>query len=174
VSDAEVSSVDAGRVDVGVARPEEYAALGEATLAGYLAIVPDMRADYLAEVTDVAARAATPGRVILAARLDGRPVGSTTVVFSGALLEERLPEDAALLRMFAVHPAAQGLGVGGALLDAAIDVARARGRNRMLLFTQPVMHPAQRLYESRGFARVPDRDWALPDGTGLLGYELTL
>jgi GNAT superfamily N-acetyltransferase len=169
-----MSSVEAGRVDVGVAQPEEYAALGEATLAGYLSIVPDMRAEYLAEVTDVAARATTPGRVILAARLDGRPVGSTTVVFSGALYEERLPEDAALLRMFAVHPDAQGLGVGGALLDGAIGVARSRGRRRMLLFTQPVMHPAQRLYESRGFARVPERDWALPDGTGLLGYELIL
>lgn len=174
MSDAEVSSADAARVDVGEARPEEYAALGEATLAGYLSIVPEMRAEYLAEVTDVAARAATPGRLILAARLDGRPVGSTTVVFSGALYQERLPEDAALLRMFAVHPAAQGHGVGGALLDSAIGVARSRGRRRMLLFTQPVMRPAQRLYESRGFARVPDRDWALPDGTRLLGYELIL
>jgi ribosomal protein S18 acetylase RimI-like enzyme len=51
----------------------------------------------------------------------------------------------------AVDPARQCEGVGGALLDAAIDRARERGARRLALRVLSGNAAARRLYESRGF-----------------------
>jgi ribosomal protein S18 acetylase RimI-like enzyme len=42
---------------------------------------------------------------------------------------------------------------------------RAAGCAGMRLYTQPVMPAAQRLYESLGFRRVPERDTDVLEGT---------
>jgi ribosomal protein S18 acetylase RimI-like enzyme len=51
----------------------------------------------------------------------------------------------------AVDPARQGEGVGAALLDAGIAVARERGARRLVLRVLSGNAGARHLYESRGF-----------------------
>jgi GNAT superfamily N-acetyltransferase/predicted nuclease with RNAse H fold len=51
----------------------------------------------------------------------------------------------------AVDPSRQGLGVGAALLDAAVAAARERGMRRLVLRVLSGNAAARRLYEGRGF-----------------------
>ena len=66
------------------------------------------------------------------------------------------PDDIELRRIYTLA-AAHGQGVGPALLAAARDEARARGKRRMLLGTHPENTRAQRFYEREGFALVGRR-----------------
>jgi [ribosomal protein S18]-alanine N-acetyltransferase len=59
----------------------------------------------------------------------------------------------AYLQRLAVHPAAQGRGVGTALVADALAWARRRGAVRVLVNTQEHNGPALRLYERVGFVR---------------------
>ena len=51
-------------------------------------------------------------------------------------------------------------------MDAAVSHARALGLRRMVLWTQPTMDAAQRLYARAGFERVPELDAAIATLTG--------
>jgi ribosomal protein S18 acetylase RimI-like enzyme len=78
----------------------------------------------------------------------------------------------------AVDPARQGEGVGAALLDAAIAVARERGMRRLLLRVLSGNDAARRLYESRGFeVEGARREAFLLEGTYvddlMMGLDLT-
>ncbi len=67
------------------------------------------------------------------------------------------------LRLLAVDPRARGVGVGGALLDAAVDDIRARGVDRIRLAAEPGNYLTPGIesdrteivtwFEKRGFAR---------------------
>lgn len=78
------------------------------------------------------------------------------------------------IRALAVAPDAQGAGVGGALVAAAIERAMANGVSHLVLLTLPRMQAAQRLYERVGFRRLPERDWSPSPGEMLLAYGIPL
>ena len=61
-------------------------------------------------------------------------------------------------RLLAVHPKARGSGVGEALVRACIKKAKEEGAMGMVLWSQPTMKSAHRLYERLGFLRAPERD----------------
>ncbi len=67
------------------------------------------------------------------------------------------------MHLLAVDPAHRGQGAGRSLIDAAMTVAQIEGYERMVLWTQPTMHAAQRLYEAAGFKRQPVRDFQHKD-----------
>ena len=163
-----------GALEVSPARPEEYAALGALTVAAYASVDASLGAGYAEVLADVAGRAGQPGAVVLAARRDGVPVGCATVVLGSSPLAGDLAPGTAVVRMVGVAPAAQGSGVGRALVKAALDLARAEGRRVVDLHTQPVMRAAQRLYASLGFVRRPEADRQIPDGPRLMAYRLHL
>jgi ribosomal protein S18 acetylase RimI-like enzyme len=71
-------------------------------------------------------------------------------------------------------PETRRAGVGRALLAALMERAEREEVRHLLLFTQPDMVVAHRMYEQAGFVRLPDRDWSPHPGTGLLAYGLTL
>ncbi len=75
------------------------------------------------------------------------------------------------LHLLAVAPEHQGRGLGRQLLTAALQTIRTLGFKQTILWTQPKMHAAQRLYESMGFARKADRDPTF-DNMQFLAYEL--
>lgn len=79
------------------------------------------------------------------------------------LAEDMQPGEAGI-RMLAVAPDRQRLGVGRALVEACVERARRDGRVWVFLHSGAWMKAAHALYGSLGFVRVPDRDWApLPD-----------
>jgi GNAT superfamily N-acetyltransferase len=168
--------VGAPGVDVSPARPEEYAALGDAVLAAYDSLPVRMSDEYRETVRDVARRAGFPDTVVLAARLNGAPVGGATVAFAGSPMasEDWIDAGTGVLRMLGVDPRARGRGAGRALVEAALDVARTRGMGRMRLWTQPFMPAAQRLYEALGFTRFAELDREPMPEVCLLGYQRSL
>lgn len=148
------------------------AALTVSTYAEVLG--PHLSEGYRAELADVARRARET--VVLVA-VDGSDVllGSVTFVPGlGPYAEFEGPDEAGI-RMLVVGPAAQGRGVGRALVEACVERARAAGKARVSLHTTPSMLTAQRLYQRLGFRRAPERDWMPGDGNvRLLGYVLDL
>jgi GNAT superfamily N-acetyltransferase len=83
--------------------------------------------------------------------------------------------DEAKLRLLLVEPWTRGLGVGGALIDAVIDYARANGDRRVVLWTNSPLTGARRLYDRRGFrlvAEQPHADWGIPMTGQVLALEL--
>jgi ribosomal protein S18 acetylase RimI-like enzyme len=69
-----------------------------------------------------------------------------------------------------VIPGRRGQGIGGALLDTAIELAREMGADHFELTTGEDDTEARALYESRSFT---NREGA-PDGPRMLYYELDL
>jgi ribosomal protein S18 acetylase RimI-like enzyme len=157
--------------------PDEYEHLGRLTLAANLALpghVPD--AEYDAELADIAPRAEAAATTVLAAVDDDGTVlgGVTFVADKTSPFAESVPAGAAAIRMLAVDPAAQGRGIGEALVQACLDRARAAGCERVVLHSTPWMTAAHRLYGRLGFVRDPDRDWTPAPGIDLLGFRLEL
>jgi ribosomal protein S18 acetylase RimI-like enzyme len=164
-----------GLVAIAPVRPEEHDALGRICIDAYARLGYPLRPEYAAQLADVSGRAADPNAVVLAAHLDGELAGHATVVLGPSPLADHVEPGDASLRMVAVAPAAQGRGVGTALVRAALECAVAAGRQRMRLYTQPQMHDAQHIYEQLGFRRVPERDTTALQGTmQLLAYERSL
>jgi ribosomal protein S18 acetylase RimI-like enzyme len=58
------------------------------------------------------------------------------------------------VHLLGVLPEYRAQGLGRMLVDAAIEKARELGYSKLILWTQPSMSSAQRLYESAGFRHV--------------------
>lgn len=82
--------------------------------------------------------------------------------------------DEAELQLMAVSASYRGSGVGAALLEAVMSAARVGGYRAMVLWTQPTMLAAHRLYERAGFLRARTRDFTRADGTPFWVYEAAL
>ncbi len=91
--------------------------------------------------------AATPRSRFLVADLDDAVVGFAIVGASGP---------GSYLQRLAVDPAAQGKGIGRALVLACLRWAHTRGANTMVLNTQPTNDPATSLYEAQRFEPLPE------------------
>jgi ribosomal protein S18 acetylase RimI-like enzyme len=158
-------------IQVRPVRPEEWAEAGRETRAGFAALFGETDHEYLDIVADIAERS---GRTtVLVAIEEGRILGSVTLELTRKVDPERqLAPDEAHLRMLGVSPAAQGRGVGRALVEAAAALARAAGKRRLTLGTLPEMAAARRLYEGMGFRGGPPVE--LAEGRTRLTYELLL
>jgi ribosomal protein S18 acetylase RimI-like enzyme len=128
---------------------------------------------YAAELADVTGRAER-AELLVVRDDDGRVVGSVALVLAGSFGNVTASDDEAAFRMLVVDPAAQGRGIGELLVTACMDRARAAGKRRMVLSTDPRMTAAQRLYRRLGFTRMPERDWRPEPGIDLLVYARAL
>jgi GNAT superfamily N-acetyltransferase len=67
-------------------------------------------------------------------------------------------------RLLAVDAGSRGSGVGEQLVQECMARARTEGARAMVLWSQPSMSEAHRLYERLGFSRAPERDQEDPRG----------
>lgn len=163
-------------VALGLARPDELAAVGEATVAAYAPFLLGPDDPYAARLRDAPARA-REAELWVARGDDGRVLGSVTACPPGSPWRELADADdpeQGEFRMLAVDPAAQGRGVGEALVQHAVARAVDHGARRVLLSTLPDMAGAHRLYERLGFTRAPALDWTPVPHVRLLAYRLDL
>jgi GNAT superfamily N-acetyltransferase len=154
------------------ARPDEFERIAELTVGVYVdggLATPE----YVPRLADVAGRAAQ-SELLVVRNGDGRVVGSVALVLAGDFGEVTTSDDEAAFRMLVVDAGERGSGIGELLVTACLERARAAGKRRMVLSTDPRMTAAHRLYERLGFSRLPERDWSPMPGIDLLVYSLDL
>lgn len=78
------------------------------------------------------------------AEADGKPAGSIAIADAG--------NGTAQLRYFLLEPAARGMGLGGRLIDRALDFCREKGYRHVFLETFSALKTARGVYRSRGFS----------------------
>ena len=88
--------------------------------------------------------------IILLARHKDKVVGMVSLLFS---ISTALGGRVAMLEDMVVLPEQRGLGMGSALLNAAIKTARDNGCLRITLLTDSDNETAQGFYEKQGFVR---------------------
>ena len=86
---------------------------------------------------------APPSGHLLIALVDDLPAGCVAL--------KSLPGNACELKRLYVRPGFQGSGLGRALVEKVIALAREAGHREMFLDTLPSMDAAQRLYSRLGF-----------------------
>lgn len=162
-------------IEVRLALPEEYAAVGDLTAAAYLAdrVVHD---EYLPTLRDAAERASAGALIVAVDPATGNLLGTASLftALAGPRWAEGASPDDAVLRMLAVAPGARRRGVARALATECIRRAREMGLRRLILSTAPAMTGARALYDRLGFRRDPDADWEPLPGVTLLAYRLLL
>jgi GNAT superfamily N-acetyltransferase len=99
--------------------------------------------------TKIAGEVARGEAALLVARLDGRIVGTVQL---GLAMPPNQPHRADIRKLL-VHRSARGRGIGMALMTAAEEAARARGRTLLVLDTA-LGDNAERLYTRAGWTRV--------------------
>ena len=121
---------------------------------------------------DAATRAADADLLVA---VDGdQLLGTVTFVPEGGPLSEIATPEEAEFRMLAVSPAAQGRGIGTALLQRVLDDSRAAGRPRSCAPASPSMRAAHTIYTRLGFERLPERDWSPVPDVDLLAFRVAL
>ncbi len=168
-------------LDIRPVRPEEYEEAGRVTADAYREYVrPSDDADWVAYLDHIADIADRAGRtVVLVAVEDGRVLGTVTLELDRRVAEgkdhheaEPLPRHQAHIRMLGVDPEARGRGVGRALMDECVRVARDHGKTLMTLHTTERMKSARRMYEGMGFVRGPD--WRFSEDFSLMSYSMEI
>jgi len=93
---------------------------------------------------------ANTNAVVLVAEKDGAVVGYAYAAIEPLSWKE-LRGECGFIHDLLVTEEARGSGVGDALLNASIDWLRERGMPRVMLWTAPHNHAAQRLFGRLGF-----------------------
>ncbi|HET9931918.1 MAG TPA: GNAT family N-acetyltransferase [Polyangiaceae bacterium] len=116
------------------------------------------------------------GELLAAVTDDGSVAGIVIAVLPGSPARRIASESEAEMHLLAVLPEYRGLGIGSRLVEAAVGRAKAAGLTKMVLWTQPSMLEAQRLYVAHGFVRRAERDASLspPAGRSFWVYERLL
>lgn len=156
---------------IGVATQDELARVGALVVDTYVDggyIAPD--SPYLRSLRNVGDRW-READVLVARAPDDLVLGTVTFCLAGTPWAEISRPGEAEFRMLAVDPAVQGRGIGRALVQACLMRASAAGADATVISTTPRMVTAQRLYESMGFVRTPERDWSPRPGIDLLTYR---
>jgi ribosomal protein S18 acetylase RimI-like enzyme len=157
-------------------RPDEFEPAGAIVVAAYRNLPGGHLSEgYAAELADVRRRAVEAEVLVAVDGENSQLFGCVTYVPDArSPWAEGLEQDEAAIRMLAVDPAAQGRGVGRALVDACLGRARGRGRRAVFLHSAPWMQMAHHLYAVAGFVRVPARDWLPIPEVPLLAFRRDL
>lgn len=165
-------------IQIRLARADEMDAVLELTLEAYQEFSTKMPAANWRGLSRTLVRTLQqPGDAqVLVAELDGELCGSVLLfpADSDAYGNKDVMSNVPELRMLAVKPSARGQGIGKQLMEACIERARAAGAAALGLHTGDSMDVALPMYERRGFVRLPQLDFDVPDGELVKAYRLDL
>jgi ribosomal protein S18 acetylase RimI-like enzyme len=156
------------------ATPAEWEAVGQITVAAYLADnhIDSHTGGYADQLVNAAARAEEAELLVAVAGTE--VLGTVTIVRPNTRWAEISREGELEFRMLAVLPSARGRGIGERLVQAVIAHAKEQGAHHLVLSSSEHMTRAHRLYARQGFERLPERDWhPLPNLTAH-AYTLAL
>ena len=139
---------------------------GASLLETFHAIIPG--GDIVAHVSGKSSPAVFEGwmgdaaSVVFYAGAEGTdaPIGYAVLTSPDFPTDALAPGDTELRRIYTLA-AAHGTGLGPALLQAALDEARARRHRRLLLGVHPDNRRARRFYERNGFVVIGERSFAV-------------
>jgi GNAT superfamily N-acetyltransferase len=154
------------------AEPDELVAVGDLTLAAYVADGYLEPSDPYAAVLRAADERADGADLMVAVDRSRQLLGTVTFCLAGSAWAEVSRDGEAEFRMLAVSPEARGQGVGSALARWCVDRAREQGCTAVALSSMDVMQAAHRIYERMGFVRDPERDWWPTPEIRLVAYQL--
>lgn len=97
--------------------------------------------------------------LLLVALREDEVVGTVTICAPSSPFSEIAQEGEIEFRFLSVAPSAWGTGVGSYLIAACEAYAREEGAQRIVLCVRDINAAALTVYESRGFVRLPERDW---------------
>lgn len=119
--------------------------------------------------------AAERGEVFVAIREGGEIVGAVVLLPPGAPGGDlhRATGEAELSRL-AVASGARRQGIGRMLAKLCTERAREAGWSSVVLWSRPAQVEGQRLYESLGYQRLPERDSVDATGHERLVFRRTL
>ena len=113
-------------------------------------LLPQLSSSPPPTLDELALITTNPESVLFVARLEGRIVGSLTLIFY------RIPTGLkAWIEDVVVDESARGHGIGELLNRAALDEARRRGAKAVSLTSRPSREAANRLYQRIGFESRP-------------------
>lgn len=113
---------------------------------GLARILPQLSSSPPPTIDEVRMIVDNPESVLFVAQLDGRIVGSLTLIFY------RIPSGLkAWIEDVVVDSEARGHGIGESLNRAALDEAQRRGAKAVSLTSRPSREAANRLYQRIGF-----------------------
>ncbi len=159
-------------VEVRVARPAEFTAIGELTARVY---IDERFSPASADATLRDSRGRARSAVLLVAVTpSGEVAGTVTFMAKASPLAQVRREYEAEFRMLAVDPRFRRMGIGEALVKDCIARARRAHRQAVVLSTQETMLAAHALYERLGFVRDTHRDWERNNGRRMMVYRLAL
>ncbi|MEO8067666.1 MAG: GNAT family N-acetyltransferase [Flavobacteriales bacterium] len=104
------------------------------------------------------------GALLIAVNEDRTVIGVVLFLKGDSLLRQVAGNGEREFRMLGVDASARGRGVGQALIQACIDRATEENAESLVLWTQPTMLAAHRLYARLAFHRAMERD--VPDERG--------
>lgn len=113
----------------------------------------------VAEVMFAAEAVRARGRLLYARGSGGELMGTVIVVPPESAARRLAAIDEVEMHLLAVDDRYRGQGVGLSLVQAAVETARHAGYAGMVLWTQPTMHVAHRIYAQTGFSRSPAEDF---------------
>jgi GNAT superfamily N-acetyltransferase len=180
-----LSDMNAGREFViREARSEELGALGQLMVAVYSSLEGfpdrDQQPRYYEMLADMGRLGARPGAKLLVAvatvaedRIIGGVVYFAKMAHYGSGGTATAAKGASGFRLLAVDPDARGMGVGKALVEKCVAMAREAQRRQVIIHTTSAMKVAWGMYERLGFERSPDLDF-MQEELQVFGFRLSL
>ena len=160
----------------------EYQAIGELMVKVYAELdgfpKPDEQPAYYQMLANIGQLSEKPQTQVLVALSAEEQLLGGVVYFSdmaqygsgGSATKE---QNASGIRLLGVSPASRGLGVGRALTEYCIELAKAKSHAQVILHTTGAMKTAWSLYERMGFARSPDLDF-MQQELPVFGFRLRM
>ena len=108
----------------------------------------------------LAAAVRSRGDVLVARERSDDLLGTVTLVAPRSPARRIATPEEFELHLLCVRPDARRRGIGEALVHDALRRAKAEGARGVVLWTQPTMEAAQRLYVRCGFARDENADFS--------------